>query len=361
MAILSAYFSNPQAVSSDVTIDTDTDSVKVNGTFTDTLNLTVNIGYVTNDVPSIDNTVAKPLDAEVASLRESTVKTVNGIAPDAAGNVTVAGGGDSSVGFIKLAIDLSNVGTMSAYRVNHPAISAGMVVVESVLTNPTAQGSDWTIKTYDGYLTIDGTLIAQTTLHLSLGVNGVDAMEAENERLNQLITPEYRIQAYTGDLNNILRTGFYNCSTDCTNRPSGSDWGFLQCFVHANGSHYLTQIWVPMIGSTNGICIRTRDNGTWAAWKLVQWNVCFVEKALTFSGLTTQGQDFSVTFDSGIPAHSTCFAIHAGVTPSATWNFRLQAKGPSVMTAGNPAIGYRLDWCSIDTQLYAFRAVVFYI
>lgn len=47
-------------------------------------------------------------------------------------------------------------------------ISASSVVVNSELSNPSAQTSDWTVTTSDGSLTISGSISGSTTLKLYL-------------------------------------------------------------------------------------------------------------------------------------------------------------------------------------------------
>lgn len=47
-------------------------------------------------------------------------------------------------------------------------IKSGHVVVNSVLSTPSAQTSDWTVETSDGSLTISGSISGSTTVTLYL-------------------------------------------------------------------------------------------------------------------------------------------------------------------------------------------------
>ena len=52
--------------------------------------------------------------------------------------------------------------------ITNDAITADHVVVNSVLSNPSAQTGDWTVTTSAGSLTISGTISGSTTLTLYL-------------------------------------------------------------------------------------------------------------------------------------------------------------------------------------------------
>lgn len=54
--------------------------------------------------------------------------------------------------------------------VNDSAITAQHVVVNSVLSNPSAQTGDWTVTTLDGSVSISGSISGSTTLTLYLAV-----------------------------------------------------------------------------------------------------------------------------------------------------------------------------------------------
>ena len=51
---------------------------------------------------------------------------------------------------------------------NENRVTSDMVVVESVLSNPSAQSNDWTIHTEDGVVKLSGTCTAQTSLTIVL-------------------------------------------------------------------------------------------------------------------------------------------------------------------------------------------------
>jgi hypothetical protein len=54
--------------------------------------------------------------------------------------------------------------------INDAAITADHVVLNSVLSNPSAQTGDWTVTTSAGSLTISGTISGSTTITLYLGI-----------------------------------------------------------------------------------------------------------------------------------------------------------------------------------------------
>jgi len=54
----------------------------------------------------------------------------------------------------------------------NPAITANHVLLASTLGTPSAQTGDWTVNTYDGYLTLSGTATGTTTVKLVLGKAG---------------------------------------------------------------------------------------------------------------------------------------------------------------------------------------------
>ena len=54
----------------------------------------------------------------------------------------------------------------------NPAITANHVLLASTLGTPSAQTGDWTVNTYDGYLTLSGTATGTSTVKLVLGKAG---------------------------------------------------------------------------------------------------------------------------------------------------------------------------------------------
>lgn len=70
-----------------------------------------------------------------------------------------------------LVITLSSVSSLS---VRYPSsgtddsITSDLVVLNSVLSNPSAQTDDWTVTTYDGYLTVAGSISGTTNITLYL-------------------------------------------------------------------------------------------------------------------------------------------------------------------------------------------------
>ena len=55
-------------------------------------------------------------------------------------------------------------------QINNSKILASHVPIHAVLSNPAAQGGNWTVNTYAGYLTITGTVNGSTNLTLTLGL-----------------------------------------------------------------------------------------------------------------------------------------------------------------------------------------------
>ena len=64
-----------------------------------------------------------------------------------------------------------NCGTITSlpYTKSSPSILASHVVIEFVAAAPSAIGSQWTVETSDGSLTINGVLLRSTALTLRLG------------------------------------------------------------------------------------------------------------------------------------------------------------------------------------------------
>ena len=66
-----------------------------------------------------------------------------------------------------LVIEIASFSSLSK-TVSNANITSDMVVVNSVLSNPSAQTGDWTVTTSNGSLTISGTISGSTTLTLYL-------------------------------------------------------------------------------------------------------------------------------------------------------------------------------------------------
>ena len=111
-----------------------------------------------------------------------TVKKVNNIS-DVNGNVTVYGtninmsSSDSTT--VKAAVEKRGVvqittGNFSSLPYTYPTsgtnskIESDMVVINSTLSNPNSQASDWTVSTSDGSLTITGTFQGTTATNITL-------------------------------------------------------------------------------------------------------------------------------------------------------------------------------------------------
>jgi hypothetical protein len=173
------------------------------------------------DLPLLESAEQNAIRAEQArdeaeQILSSTVKSVNGETPDANGNVDVVAlptGGTAGQSLVKRSatdrdavwedrmklvsnptagfILCSNgngqavMGSASVYNlkclvltspsfsslpqtITNPYISSDHVVVNSVLSNPSAQTGDWTVTTNSGSLTISGSISGSTTVTLYL-------------------------------------------------------------------------------------------------------------------------------------------------------------------------------------------------
>lgn len=74
-----------------------------------------------------------------------------------------------SVGVRKISISgLTSTTTTLSHTENNSKIRGDHAVIKSVFSNPSVQLNDWTITCYDGYLTISGSIEANTTTDLDL-------------------------------------------------------------------------------------------------------------------------------------------------------------------------------------------------
>lgn len=70
----------------------------------------------------------------------------------------------------KMVVVVSGTITADNKQITNANILANHVPIYAVLSNPSAQTSNWTVTTYDGYLTITGDVSGSTTLTLTLGL-----------------------------------------------------------------------------------------------------------------------------------------------------------------------------------------------
>ena len=70
----------------------------------------------------------------------------------------------------KMVVVVSGTITAQSKQINNANILANHVPIHAVLSNPSAQASNWTINTYSGYLTVTGDVSGSTTLTLTLGL-----------------------------------------------------------------------------------------------------------------------------------------------------------------------------------------------
>lgn len=66
-----------------------------------------------------------------------------------------------------LVVDITSISALPM-TINNANITNDMVVINSVLSNPSAQSGDWTVTTSNGSLTVSGTISGTTDLKLYL-------------------------------------------------------------------------------------------------------------------------------------------------------------------------------------------------
>ena len=136
------------------------------------------------ELPLIEEAIEKADEI----LANNYVKTVNNTSPDASGNVEVMGlvssaaNGDiatlnasgqvidsgTTINELKcLVVEVSSFSSLPQ-TISNSNINSNHVLINSVLSNPSAQISDWTITTSDGSLTISGSISGSTTATLYL-------------------------------------------------------------------------------------------------------------------------------------------------------------------------------------------------
>lgn len=78
---------------------------------------------------------------------------------------------------------------------------------------------------------------------------------------------------YSGDLNDITTTSFYNTYNNggSSHGPSGKSWGFVMTFIHPSApADHRSQIFVAMAdNSTDGLYYRHKEGTNWTDWKSV--------------------------------------------------------------------------------------------
>ena len=85
--------------------------------------------------------------------------------------------------------------------ITNPAIKSSHVVIKEVLSNPSAQTSDWSVTSYDGSLTITGSISGSTDIQMYLmeldgaGKAGVVAVEKSSVSSLPTTITDSKIQA----------------------------------------------------------------------------------------------------------------------------------------------------------------------
>ena len=105
------------------------------------------------DLPLLEEAIEKADEI----LTNNYVKTVNNTSPDTSGNVNVITG--------CLVVEISSFSSLPQ-TITNSNINSNLVLINSVLSDPSAQTSDWTITTSDGSLTISGSISGSTTATL---------------------------------------------------------------------------------------------------------------------------------------------------------------------------------------------------
>lgn len=159
-------------VSIDVSFE-DLSTLPMYGSLNDNVNY-IQLGDTVEVINSVYNTQfrsrVRTLDYDVLLERYNTIKigdqsqTINDVISDTVDNGSTINNFNSE----ELVIVTSDSFSTLPKTINNADIKASQVVVNSVLSNPFAQGSDWTITTANGSLTISGTCNDATTITLYL-------------------------------------------------------------------------------------------------------------------------------------------------------------------------------------------------
>lgn len=107
------------------------------------------------------------LPSDVADI-QSDISTIEGNITDLqAADTTLQGNINAVAAYEPLRIDIASFDALPK-TVSNAAITADMVVLESWLSNPSAQAGDWTVTTSNGSLVVSGTIAASKSTALTL-------------------------------------------------------------------------------------------------------------------------------------------------------------------------------------------------
>lgn len=120
-------------------------------------------GHLLGDLPSD----VSGLLSDVANI-QSDITTIGGNITDLqAADTTLQGNINAVAAYEPLRIDIASFDTLPK-TVTNSAITSDMVVLESWLSNPSAQAGDWTVTTSNGSLVVSGTIAASKSTALTL-------------------------------------------------------------------------------------------------------------------------------------------------------------------------------------------------
>lgn len=286
-------------------------------------------------IPQTDNTVRTFTrnclnGATFGKWTESgAVKTVNGISPDAAGNVSIPNATTSKAGLVRLAAeqDVLNeapqtaVCTQLIYEINEfrrksTAYKVGDKVdcafqyerfLECTKAGTTSKNLLDTRNVTHGQVITDGTVQWTVRTHVR-SVNNVVADASGNARI-----PSFENDGVTvvnaPDYNAITKSGFYHCNSTGAKNGPGYAAKMIVLGEAAAGKH-LTQIAFPIHNTTSSIfCPKMRSrnmSGEWEEWKTI---------LLAESDEDVAAKTF--TSDAGF-VRMTMPNIEKGVAPNAT-------------------------------------------
>ena len=128
------------------------------------------LGAIYSDVPAVDlpkqgGGTARFVDQTTAMQLVTSPTSGDILTTDGNGQATDSG---TTIAELKALVITSSSFSSLPQTISDANITSDHVVMNSVLSNPSAQTGDWTITTSNGSLTVSGTISGSTTLTLYL-------------------------------------------------------------------------------------------------------------------------------------------------------------------------------------------------